>query len=653
MIISQLKQCASAMALVAIVAGQHVCAQEPLPAKAYTSLPNMQSVKMSPNAQQIGYITHSEGRKVLILENTDGGERIMVPPVDAADILTFYWATDDRVLVAYELAGSFAGSANQTHTATRLIAVNRDGTSPDWIVRNHEYTRVGSRVGKEEYPPSQYQHHIVDLLRDDPEHVLLSLDADHDGAYEVRKMNIYDGSYSIYRDDQRGIQFWWADHTGDVRFGAGYVAGKSDHVSTLKGPDDKWISLRNAEWAKTYEVEGFTEASDIIFVSGPSQYGTNGLYKLDLNSGQVVETIFEHKQVDVGGVLDHPETGKPAGYYYTVDTPTVVYFDATLKKVQGAIDKALPNTRNLIIGKAKGAHTYLIDASSPSDPGVYYWLDFKSKAMNVLGSYMPDVTPASSSPITSVSVPMRDGTYIPTYLTRPKGQENATGLPTVVLVHGGPQARDTASWDWWSQFLASRGYAVLQPNFRGSTGYGKAFEEAGELQWGGLMQDDVTDATKWAIESGIADGKNICIVGASYGGYAALMGVIKEQGLYTCAASINGVTDLPRLKASDKYGVIGGRAWIKTMGLKGRSDSDVSPYHRAKEISAPVLLMSSKDDTRIDYDMSEDLNKKLVGLSKESTYVLMEDGGHQMDTAASRLTVLTTLEKFLAKHIGN
>jgi dipeptidyl aminopeptidase/acylaminoacyl peptidase len=640
---------AALFALSFLSVGLYAQPQLPAAVEVYASLPNFRNVKMSPDAQQIGYLTHYDGRTVLMLENIDGSERVMIPPLDKADIMTFHWVNDKRVLVAYELSGSYHGVSGQ-YTLTRLVAVDRDGKNISWIVKNLVEKKGGLRV---EFDPAQLQHDILDLLPNDPDHVLLALDADHNGNYEVRKLNVYNGRYDIVQNDRRGIQDWYADHSGEVRYGAGYIVGTSDYVSSLKNAEGNWIAVKKTDWAQAYRVRGFSEDPNVIFVAGPSRFGTEGLYKLALDSGQLIEAVFEHEQHDVESVVDHPETGKPAGYTYTDDTTHVVYFDPTLKKVQAAINKALPNTNNYILGKARGAHTYLILADSPSDPGTYYWLDFKTKEMKILGTYMRGIDPAQSSPIRTVNIPVRDGTTIPGYVTMPKGKEDAKGLPAVVLVHGGPWARDTADWDWWAQFLASRGYAVLQPNFRGSTGYGPAFERKGDLQWGGLMQDDVTDATKWLIDSGVADKNKVCVVGASYGGYASLMGTIKEQGLYACAASINGVTDLPRLIAEDKYNLIGGRDWVKIIGLEGASASDVSPYHRARDVSAPVLLMSSKDDTRIDHDVSESMHKRLQGLGKESRYVLIEDGGHGMDTAASRLTMLRELEKFLADYLAN
>nr|WP_281501521.1 alpha/beta fold hydrolase [Kordiimonas laminariae] len=253
-----------------------------------------------------------------------------------------------------------------------------------------------------------------------------------------------------------------------------------------------------------------------------------------------------------------------------------------------------------------------------------------------------------------VNITARDSINIPSFLTFPAGKEDTKSLPAIILPHGGPfGVRDDAHWDYWAQFYASRGYIVLQPNFRGSGGYGRTHRYSGFNQWGGKMQDDLTDATKWLISEGYADPERICIVGGSYGGYASLMGLITEPDLYKCAISINGVTNLPRIKRDDKNNSIGGRNWIKRMGLDGVDDEQVSPYHRAQEIKVPVMLISAEDDTRVSYRQSGQMHTRLRELGKDSTYIKLDDGGHSLVTAKARHTLLTETEKFLQKHIGN
>ncbi|TNE62396.1 MAG: S9 family peptidase [Alphaproteobacteria bacterium] len=622
---------------------------ELVPVKTFASLPNYQRAKLSPDGKQIGYLTHWKGRTVLVLENLDGTDQVVVPSAEDASIFTFHWATDNRILVVYEFSMQRPGS-RVVSSQTRLAAVDRDGGNMDWIVKGELFAKVGSRTAKERKPVAQFQHDILDLLPDDPEHILLALDADWDGDYEVWRLNIFNSNYKVVRDDTRGVQDWYMDHTGTIRLGIGYSG--SERVAILLDGAGNWVSLRKTDWYESASIAGFSVDPNVIYVRAPNKFGTQGLYKLALDSGTIIETVFENEKVDIGGVLKDPETDQPVGYYYTDDLYHAVYFDPTLDKIQQIVDKSLKGTSNGVIGKAKGRHAYLVLADSDRDPGVYYYLDLDAKSMNVLAPYMAGIDPANQAPVQPVSIPVRDGSHIPGYLTLPLGHDSAVGLPAVVLPHGGPLGvRDTAGWDWWAQFLANRGYAVLQPNFRGSGGYGAAFRMAGENQWGGLMQDDVTDATRWLIANGGVDAGRICIVGGSYGGYAALMGVVKEPDLYKCAVSVNGVADIPDLKDRAKN-FVGGYAWIKTMGLAGASDSDVSPARRADEIKVPVLLVAAKDDATVDYHQSEDMAKKLRKLKKKGEFVLLDDGGHSMDTAESRAAMLTALEKFLKEQLG-
>jgi dipeptidyl aminopeptidase/acylaminoacyl peptidase len=267
-----------------------------------------------------------------------------------------------------------------------------------------------------------------------------------------------------------------------------------------------------------------------------------------------------------------------------------------------------------------------------------------------MGRAIPELTADVLQPKRPVSYTSRDGVEIPGYLTLPDSAQ-AGPLPTVILPHGGPKDRDDIRFSYLVQFLASRGYAVLQPNFRGSTGYGQKFMEAGIKQWGGRMQDDVSDGVQWLIDEGIADANRVCIVGWSYGGYSAMMGAIKTPDLYRCAASINGVMDLARLREQDKTELVGGEAWVAHMGLDGESVKSVSPLHRAESIEVPVLIVQARDDVRVTDEHGRNMTERLRKLDKEVDYLEIERGGHSLITAAGRAQMLAGLEEFLARHL--
>lgn len=615
----------------------------------FAALPSFTEPKLSPNGEQISYISAEKKRRVLVLEDLGGNNRVEINPQEKADILDHFWATDSRILVLYEEAqrNRSRGQINQ-RTRTRLAAVDRDGSNFIWVVKPETMKVTGSRSTRIPLKGPQIQGRILNMLADMPDHILLAVDGDRNRSAEIRQVNINTGDFKIVREDEKGVQNWFMDHHRTLRRGTGYY--KSKWVDRIKDAAGVWRQVEDEPWSSKVTIRGFADDPNILYVSGYGGYGTEGLYTLALDSGTIVETIFAHPQVDIDELVADPHTNEPVGVSYTVDRQQVAYFNKTWANVQAALDKALPATNNLIVSNARDKDRYLVKAFSDKEPGTYYYFDAATNRLDLLAHAQPQIAATDAASVRPVQIPMRDGTTIPGYLTLPKGMKTGSNLPAVILPHGGPIARATANWEFLPQFLASHGYAVLEPNFRGSSGFGLKHLQAGLKQWGGQMQDDVTDATKWLVSEGIADRKRLCIVGMSYGGYSALMGAIKEPDLYQCAVSINGVTDVVALKKDDTQ-FIGGRNWAQRMGLEGVPDTDISPIYRADEIKAAILLIAAKDDTRVDYRLSKKMHETLSKQGKRSTFVELQSGGHNMDTGTSRLGLLQSLEPFLAKHL--
>jgi len=286
---------------------------------------------------------------------------------------------------------------------------------------------------------------------------------------------------------------------------------------------------------------------------------------------------------------------------------------------------------------------------------VYYLMDFRARRTEIVGETYPALATVALGSIRITSFKARDGTQIPAYLTLPPGSDGKR-LPLVVLPHGGPELRDWPQFDWWSQFLATRGYAVLQPQFRGSTGFGEAFRLAGRRQWGGLMQDDVTDGVRALISDGTADPGRVCIVGASYGGYAALAGATFTPQLYRCAASINGVSDLADMlqwvqsrggSQSDSLAY-----WHESIGQHSNPKIvQNSPVHAADRVIGPVLIMYSADDTVVAPSQSENMARALKEAGKDVTLVKLDGDDHWLSHGATRVQMLQQLEKFLGAQL--
>ena len=489
------------------------------------------------------------------------------------------------------------------------------------------------------------------MLPADPEHVLIGLDVNSNGDTEVYSVNLASGHRKIVEQEERGIQFWATGPTSELRLSSGFRGRKT--ILRVRDPNGDWVYAHRLPWFEDYEIEGFDNDPDIAFASKYGGDGTLELHRINLWTGESLGVIFESENFDFSGLKYDEITMEIVGVSRVRHFPETTYFNADYAEAQKELDILLPNAINSIIERATDGHTYFVRSESTVSPGSYYVYDSARKTLKGLTQAHTDYDPTTAATTQYLEIPARDGTLIPTYTTSPKETQKLKNMPTIILPHGGPYGvRDDARWDYSSQYYASLGYLVVKPNFRGSGGYGRAFEQAGNQQWGGLMQDDITDVTRWLIGQNIADPDRICIIGGSYGGYAALMGAIKEPSLYKCAVSVNGVTDLKLQKRADRVQILGGWRWIPTFGLEGTPDAQVSPYHRASDINIPVLTMAAVDDARVHYKRSEDFHQKLLKLGKRSQFVRIERGGHSLNTQQSRYIKLKAIRDFLAKHIG-
>lgn len=613
------------------------------PVEYFSNLPVSQ-YRLSPSGQRVGYFIPYEGRRTLVVHNLDGTNRRILPPWDEKiELINFFWKTEDIVIFQAHMTLKRREFLNKT-TETRLISFDMEANEVRWL---GQPKRGAFGRNSDDYN-SQFER-VVDRMLDDPLHVLVQLDFELDGYPSLYRTNVKTGTRKLVQKQRTGTNHWYTDEHGVVRLGYGFKATGSTAKYRYLGADGVWKDLDGLDVLEKYELVDLGPSPGQVYMTGRNEHGTNSMFLVDLMTGDIIETVFSHPEVDIDSTVRHPATGKVAGVDFTDDFSRVEYLDKDLRTVQRSLAKALPDLVVSITDKARDADLYLVLAYNDTDPGQYFLFDRGNKRLDYFASYREDIDPSLASPTQAVQIPVSDGSSIPGYLTLPLGK-GAKGLPTIVLPHGGPAARDSADWGYQTQFFASRGYAVLKPNFRGSTGYGDPFRRKGEKQWGGLMQQDLTDATLWLINEGIADPERICVAGASYGGYAAMMALIQRPELYACGISINGVMNLPALKSADRN-TIGGRNWIKRMGLEGVSDKLVSPQQQAGKVTAPVLVVAAKDDARISYTQSKKFHQTLKKNKKASTYLELETGTHHMLNSESRYASLIASEKFLAEHL--
>lgn len=324
------------------------------------------------------------------------------------------------------------------------------------------------------------------------------------------------------------------------------------------------------------------------------------------------------------------------------------YKDVRKEKLIETVKRALPGMEVEIVSHDKDKQLYMFRVYSDIYPPEYYLLDLARKSMEYIASEFPELVKAKLAKMKKVVYRARDGLTIPAFLTLPAGSDEKN-LPVIIFPHGGPWAEDEWGFNNYVQFFANRGYAVLQPQFRGSTGHGLEHLEAGYGQWGMSIQDDITDGVKWLIKEGIADPKRIGIVGSSFGGYAAATGAAKTPDMFCCAVSINGVLDLKAYISSGQKMLFEG---INRAVWNKYSDAEEnSPYHLAENIKAPLLLIASEKDTVVPFEHSKKMYKRMLKLKKKVEFVELPGGEHWRTTNSNEQIKLKAVEKFLAKYM--
>lgn len=381
------------------------------------------------------------------------------------------------------------------------------------------------------------------------------------------------------------------------------------------------------------------------------------VYAVDMTSGER-SVLYEHARYDVSGVVLDPASHLVVGVSWVEDLPTQHFFDAQLQAVYERVQTIFSDGYATLDSWSADRSRFIVRAERADDGGAYYLFEPASGAVrSVARNYRDLIGARNVGDRRAITYPARDGTRIPAYLTLPEGQER--NLPLVLLVHGGPHARDNFTFDWWASFLASRGYAVLQPNYRGSTGYGHAWFDAGRGGWGdGVMQTDVEDGVVALIRSGVVDASRVCIVGASYGGYAALAGATITPDRYRCAVSVAGVSDPGRM-VQETVRFAGGRAgisdwWRLSIG-DPRADAEhlrqIAPVNLAQRVRVPILLIHGNDDSVVPLQQSQRMAEALRAAGKPHQLIVLDGDDHWLSDMATRTRMLREIETFLAQEL--
>lgn len=621
-----------------------------LPVEAFASLPVWQQAALSPSGDSIAFLENAHDATLLITQDRASGNTHSILKTTNQDnhIKNFSWVNDERLLASIWYPVSRAGLK---FSKTQLAAVNRDGSQ-----FSNDLIGLEKLMREHKHLP-QFQDNYA-LLPGDPRHFLLALDDLEPGLPNVYKMDIQSGQREIATGNPGTVRHWLYDQQGQARVGVG-ANGSRQVVVYRPGNEDSWKTLIEYEPGdKRYIVPlGFDRDPDVLFVLANHQ-GRKALFKLNLSAGpSSLKLVLADDRYDINASLIYSSESKELlGVTYTTDFTHRIYWNTAAEQLQNDIDKALPRRINTIVSSAGKLH--IVVSSGSSHPPSYYLMDEQQRKLSKLTDDYPLLKVENLASPQKISFKSRDGLQLEGILTKPQPNTGYPG-PTIIFPHGGPWTRDGNGFNPWTQFFADRGWNVLQINFRGSAGFGDQFERAGFKRWGLEMQDDISDGANWSIQQKIADPRRICIVGASYGGYAALMGVIKTPDLYRCAVSLAPVTDLTlyvnhlndmrwqdsEIRSAFADLALGGW-WSDRERLK-----QTSPLEQSARIHTPLLLAHGSEDEVVDVKHSRDLAEALQNRNTmDFQYLEFEHGDHQLSREEDRLRFFAAMDAFLRKY---
>jgi dipeptidyl aminopeptidase/acylaminoacyl peptidase len=540
------------------------------------------------------------------------------------------WANESRLLCSYY---GVVRSAHDLFGATRLVAVDADGSNNVVLAQRQQRSQW-----------AYHQSEVVDWLPDEPRHIYMEIKKGW--GQGVSRVDIYTSRLKTVESAKDTIWGYWSDGRGDLRVRQNYSRNHVDFEYRV-ADQRQWHRLHRSkpeDLDDRFWPLGFGDDPAELFVQDTYE-GRTALYMVRL--GETVERrlVYAHPQVDLSGYDYLGKYRRLTGVAYSTDHPHIEYFDETVGRVAARLGKKLPNRILTFLSESWDRRFYLVRAESDVEPGRYYRFDSETGELAMLTKARPWLEDHALAAMRSYSFEAEDGTPIPGYLTLPPGESQAP-RPTVVLPHGGPRARDEWGFDWLPQFFASQGYVVLQANYRGSGGYGEGWLGSGAWREWKRAITDIDHGIQSLIDRGIADSTRICVVGWSYGGYAALLSAAEFPKRYRCVVSIAGVSDPVDFVANSRGHLK--KFWKSQIGwdLEGGV-----PEERAEEIQAPVLLFHGDRDINVPIEHSENMEKALRRAKKEVELVEYEGADHNIDSERQRIDMLQRMGGFLGQHL--
>ncbi|MEZ5561114.1 MAG: alpha/beta fold hydrolase [Pseudomonadales bacterium] len=625
-------------------------------AGAFARLPAIESVRISPDGSKAVILRAlQDSYHVTVADFANGTSRLVMASKPDEFLFNWCrWANDERLVCSIRSygeirAGQYGNGFRRYRdgrvTMTRLLAVNQDGSDVLQLVPD-AVTRPGGDL--EWNAPDQDT--IVSWLPGDPRHVLIQL-AREDRLYpSVYRLDIYDNGLQRVQRYSSRVLSWYADDQGELKLATGYDERSEPVAFRLGNGSLEELDISPLAGVRPPQPLAFAGDAAGIYVLGNGGRDTRGIYRVDLGSGRILEPLYLDDSHDVGGgLLVSKRTHAPLLLQYPQISLHQVWFDPTLERDFAALRDALPGkpARVWLRDVDDAANSLILYAEGSGTVPAWYLFDRTKRALVLLGSNYPGgqaVTELQPARVTA-----RDGTPIPAYYALP-GPAAQGPYPVVLLPHGGPYLRDDDSFDYWAQVLLSNGYAVMKPNYRGSSGYGDRYLSDGFDQWGLKMQDDLIDALDWMIGRGLADPQRACIVGGSYGGYAALVAAYKTPQRFRCAVSFAGVTDLDGLVDRLRNFRFGELSIARIQ--QGEARRANSPLANVDRMGVPLLIVHGDADRSVMVEQSRTLVQALEKAGKPHLYIEQADGDHFLSVQSHRVEFFEALLAFLQQHLA-